>query len=306
MQKMKTTRISLILILLFAAGNIHDAAAQSWLEQLGKRAEEAAKRKVEEKVDKAVDKAFDKAEEMARKKKEGDDSSVVAPPDPGTPALSPAEWNGEAPYHALKKGSRLVYTFYDGKGKLQGYNRQEVVEYSGTKNSVNALVHGEHVDRKGKVQSSGTVSLRYSNGNFHADLLDMLPPQGLENIDMEAGMSGREMLLPEKLTPGMSLPEAQAVFKLKMKSGQEAVELPPMTFRVFNRRAVQAESVETPAGTFVCFRIVQTVEAEYPIIGKQLATSIIWIGKGLGTIKSENYDAKGKLTGRMLLTEFER
>lgn len=311
---MKTNGLTFILMLFCALGNIPDAGAQSWLEQLGKRAENAAKRKVERKVDekvnKALDGAFDKAEVQTRKKeqvgKKGDDApSIAAPPDPETPALDPARWNETAPYSSFKKGSRLVYTFYNGKGKEQGYNRQEIVEYSSTKNSVTAVVAGEHVDQKGNVQTSGTVSLRYWNGNFQADLLDMLSPQGLENIDMEAEMSGREMTIPSQLTPGQVLPDAQAVIKIKMKPGQEALELPPLTFRVFDRRAIQAESLKTPAGEFVCFRIVQTLEADYPIIGKQFSTSITWIGKGIGTIKCEGYDAKGRLVSTMLLTKFE-
>ena len=38
---MKTIKRILFFILLFAAGNITDAASQNWLERLGKRAEES-------------------------------------------------------------------------------------------------------------------------------------------------------------------------------------------------------------------------------------------------------------------------
>ena len=58
-------------------------------------------------------------------------------------------------------------------------------------------------------------------------------------------------------------------------------------------------------GTFSCFKITQTVEADYPLIGKQHFTSITWIGKGMGVIKTEAYDKKGKLQSRMLLTELK-
>ena len=91
-----------------------------------------------------------------------------------------------------------------------------------------------------------------------------------------------------------------------MKSGDAAFDMPPLTFHVFNRRALQAESVKTPIGKFICFKIIQTVEADYPLIGKQLSTSITWIGKGLGVIKTETYDKKGKLQSRMLLTKLEQ
>ena len=47
------------------------------------------------------------------------------------------------------------------------------------------------------------------------------------------------------------------------------------------------------------------MEADYPLIGKRLSTSVTWIGKGIGTVKAEGYDAKGKLVSRMLLTGLE-
>ncbi len=52
--------------------------------------------------------------------------------------------------------------------------------------------------------------------------------------------------------------------------------------------------VETPIGKFICFKIMQTVEADHPFIGKKASTSITWIGKGLGVIKTESYNKKRK------------
>lgn len=310
---MKATKLTLILILLFTAGNLSEASAQSWLNRLGKKTEDAAKRsverKVEEKVEKAVDKtvdnAFDKAEDKAKQKKGNANTKLVEPPASNTPALDPRDWDDGAPYHALKKGTQAVYTLYDGKGKVQGYNRQEIISITRTKGNVNAVVSGSQTNKKGKVESSATVALRYMNGNFHVDLLSIMMPKDMQGIDVDAKVSGRDMLIPGKLKPGQILPDATATFKMKVKSSEGAFDMPPLTFRVFNRRAIQAESVETPMGKFVCFKIIQTIEADYPIIGTQRGTTITWIGKGLGVIKTEHYNAKGKLASRMLLTELK-
>lgn len=230
---------------------------------------------------------------------------IITPSAAGTSAQAPSDWDDGAPYHALKKGTKIVYTYYDGKGHVTGYSNQEILKITHAQNSVEAVVSGTQTDRKGKIQSSGTVSLRYKNGNFHVDLLDIMQPQQMQAIDTEVEASGRDMIIPGKLSPGQALPDAQTTFKMKVKTGGTAFDLPSLTFRVFNRRAVQAESVETPMGTFSCFKITQTVEADYPLIGKQLFTSITWIGKGIGVIKTETYDKKGKLQSRMLLTELK-
>ena len=281
------------------------------MKRLGEKAEEAAKRKVEkkveEKVDEAVERAFDKTEESIRKerKESGSRTPVVEPPDPGEPAENSSDWDNNEPYYALKQGTRIEYTVYNGSGKVQGYNKQEVLKITRSGNSVEAVVSGMQTDSKGKVQNTATVSLRYKNGNFHVNLLEMMPLQGLENAEIDANMSGNDMIIPSKLSPGQILPDAEATFKMRISDGSDAADLPPLVFHIYNRRAVRAESVETPMGKFVCFKIIQTVEADYPLIGTQQATGITWIGKGIGVVKSETYDAKGKLTNRMLLTGLE-
>lgn len=313
---MKATKLFLILIFLFMGGNIADVNAQSWLERLGKRAEEAAKRKVErkvehkveEKVDDAVNNVFDKAEESAKqkpKKKSTSNTSIVEPPDTGTPVDDTSDWDNNEPYYALKKGTVITYTMYDGKGKIQGYNQSEILDITRTRNSVNAVVSGRITDVKGKVQNGGIVSISAQNGNFHVNMLNIISPKGLEGVDFDAKMTGNDMMIPIKLAPGQSLPDAYASFKMKMKAGTDVLEMPSLEFRVFNRRAVRAESVDTPLGKFICFKIIQTVAVDYPLIGTRQGTSITWIGKGLGVIKSEFYDAKGKLASRMLLTGLE-
>ncbi len=281
------------------------------MKRLGEKAEEAAKRKVEkkveEKVDEAVERAFDKTEESIRKerKESGSRTPVVEPPDTGEPAENSSDWDNNEPYYALKQGTRIEYTVYNGSGKVQGYNKQEVLKITRSGNSVEAVVSGMQTDSKGKVQNTATVSLRYKNGNFHVNLLEMMPLQGLENAEIDANMSGNDMIIPSKLSPGQILPDAEATFKMRISDGSDAADLPPLVFHIYNRRAVRAESVETPMGKFVCFKIIQTVEADYPLIGTQQATGITWIGKGIGVVKSETYDAKGKLTNRMLLTGLE-
>lgn len=288
---------------------------------MGKRAENAAKRKVErkveEKVDKAVDKAFDKTEENISKQRKtrktvNENMEVIEEeisdddfPEQTTLMQGSGDWDTGEPYHALKKGAKIQYTVYNGKGKVEGYQNQTVLEFTRKGRNVNAVIAGTFTDRKGKVQNGATVSLRFSNGNFYVDLLNILPPKGLENMDLETKVSGNEMMIPEKLKPGQNLPDAQATFRMKMKSDGNSMDLAPITYRVYNRKAVGAESVETPMGKFICFKIVQSVEVDLPLIGKQVFHGATWIGKGMGSVKSEGYDKNGKLANRILLTGLE-
>jgi hypothetical protein len=77
-----------------------------------------------------------------------------------------------------------------------------------------------------------------------------------------------------------------------------------MYVNLSNRKCAAIESVTTPAGTFECYKITQDVEAK--AIVKVLATDITWLAEGVGVVKSESYDKKGKLMGSSQLTKFEK
>lgn len=313
---MKTAKITFILISLFVMGNITDANAQKWLESLGKRAENAAKRrverKVEDKVDKAIDDTFDKTEESIKKKNEkknaadnNNGNAAINTPEQKALRQSASTWDDGEPYYMLKKGTKIQYTDYDKKGKVQGYNNQTIIEFSRKGRSVTATVSGTQTDAKGESLGSATVRLRANNGNFYVDVLSILPPKDMEKLDMDVKLTGNDMIIPEKLAPGLILPDAQATFNMKLKAGGESVDMPPIVYRIINRKAEGVEAVETPMGKYICFKITHDVEVDLPIIGKQRFSGATWIGKGMGAVKSEVYDKKGKLTNRTLLTKLE-
>ena len=74
-------------------------------------------------------------------------------------------------------------------------------------------------------------------------------------LEIEANISGNDMIIPARLTPGQILPDAEATFKMRISDGSDAADLPPVVFNIFNRRAVRAENVDTPVGKFVSLRL---------------------------------------------------
>lgn len=98
------------------------------------------------------------------RKESGSRAPVVEPPDTGEPAENSSDWDNNEPYYALKKF--IEYTVYNGNGKIQGYNKQEVIEITRSGNSVEAVVSGMQTDSKGKVQNTATVSIVLQKRQF--------------------------------------------------------------------------------------------------------------------------------------------
>lgn len=63
------------------------------------------------------------------------------------------------------------------------------------------------------------------------------------------------------------------------------------------------EQVTTPAGEFDCLVISQRVSTK--VIVKVEAGSMEWYAKGIGMVRSESYNKKGKLVGYDVLTELK-
>jgi hypothetical protein len=75
---------------------------------------------------------------------------------------------------------------------------------------------------------------------------------------------------------------------------------------MFDGKCEAIEDVTVPAGTFKCHKITQTV-ATTGYIGRKevISKTVSWYAPGIGTVKTETYDAKDKLQGSTELVELQ-
>ncbi|MFD2312589.1 hypothetical protein ACFSKX_19395, partial [Microbulbifer halophilus] len=104
---------------------------------------------------------------------------------------------------------------------------------------------------------------------------------------------------PNNLKVGQTLKDAN----LKMTLNMSGIKM-NMTMDMLNRTVDAKESVTTTAGTFDCF--VLSYDTEMKMGMKMNFKNKEWIAKGVGVVKSENYNKKGKLMGYSELTSFTK
>ncbi len=132
------------------------------------------------------------------------------------------------------------------------------------------------------------------------DFSSLAAPGSMEQYkDMEVEMKGTDLILPNNLSVGQTLPDSEMLVTVRI-----APINMKMNTNVFNRKVEGRESLTTPAGTFDCYVISFDSEAKMGFnvssSGKQ------WIAQGVGMAKQESYNKKGKLTGISLLTAFNK
>ncbi|MDR2927717.1 MAG: hypothetical protein LBV41_05910 [Cytophagaceae bacterium] len=301
---MKTVKLVIAVALILMCSNVQ---AQFGIDRAIRRGiQRGVEKEAEKQAEKAVEKAFEDAEKERQKAEEEADRGVNAldsayqanktaaaqVPDVEIPQVSNTPYTpseDEWAFYAMKKGNVQVFAAKDGKGKVTGQTRNTIKQVVGSKNAFAIECQSEMLDRKGKPITDGSsqpfvVNYRIvvNDGMMYLDLKSMFGAmQGLESVQA----SGTAMKIPSSLAIGQTLEDANAKVKIGFFN---------CTAVITEGKVLSEESLTTPAGTFKCFKISQKVNSSALGI-KTEGTTVTWYAKGVGAVKTETIDKKGKV-----------
>lgn len=204
-------------------------------------------------------------------------------------------------YYPIEEGVRLEYTMYNKKEKIEGTQWQEFREVVETADGLETKVFMGLLDEKGKETFSTSYGMSCNGNAIRIDFESLLSgPMLDQQEDMEAEITGTDIELPNRLEVGMELPDANVEMKLSMGPMKMTMEV-----NTTDRKVEKIESVQTPAGTFECYVISSNTQSKM-MLTKNNFPSRIWLAKDVGMVQSENYNSKGKLMSRMVLSKISK
>lgn len=207
----------------------------------------------------------------------------------------------ENSYYSFQKGSKIEMTHYDKKGKPSGISKQQILDLTEITGGIKATIEATSTDEKGKNEQQMTFDMECRDNSVFVDMRSMMNPASMAGMkDLEMEISGDALVMPNELTPGLTLPDGN----MEMKAMMNGMALMNMKFSITNRKVEGMETVTTPAGTFECIKMTQ--ETELKTIVKMKMSTTTWFAKGVGMVKTENFDKNGKLEGSSVLTKFEK
>jgi hypothetical protein len=204
------------------------------------------------------------------------------------------------PYMVDKQGAVREMTNYDKKDKVTGSSVQTVKEIKTEGNKTEWIINSVSRDAKGKQTSAGDLHMTCEAGVFKMDMKNFIDAETMKSFEgMEVTMDATDLDYPDALTPGMTLKDGS----ITVKASSQGMAIMNMVVKIYNRKVEAIEDVTTPAGTFSCFKMSQTIETKnvFTIVAK----STEWIAKKVGTVRSETYDKNGNLQGYMILTSMK-
>jgi hypothetical protein len=204
-------------------------------------------------------------------------------------------------YYPLVDGANFQYTNYDKKGREEGQINYTITDVESNGENVSATMQMEFVDKKGNSFLSD-YNMVCEGNVVKIDFKSLMNEQMLSQMgDVEMDISGTDVELPNNLSVGQELPDANMQVKMKMGG---AINM-NTNVETINRKVEKRESVDTPAGTFDCYVIYSETKTKM-MMTNQTFPSRIWLAEGVGMVKQESYNKNGKLMGSSLLTQFSK
>ncbi|EAY25942.1 TapB family protein [Microscilla marina] len=207
-------------------------------------------------------------------------------------------------YIASSKGATMELKNYSRKGKLQNIVRLNISDKTEANGKVMLNVDYAYYDKKDKdVKAKGKYKAVCENGVFKFEFGALTPVAGQQKgKNMKIEMESDYLDIPANPSVGQTLKNGTLTMKV------QAEGMPNMfntKIAMTDRKVVGLEKVTTPAGTFDCVKITYNSEMKMSFI-KTRSRTVEWFAKGVGLVRSEFYNKRGKMAGYTILTKLKK
>lgn len=185
------------------------------------------------------------------------------------------------PFCCVKQGAELKYQTTDAKGNETSTSVTKITDVSGfdgnytLTQTITVFVNGTQMFQPMSVTTTitdGNASMALGGG-MAVDITSDVP------------------FIPSNLSVGQELSTGTMIINMNgIKTTQE----------ISSHKVVGQEEINTPAGTFDCFVVEQEYVATVAFM-KVKGSQKIWYARGVGNVKTETYDKKGKISSRQIL-----
>ena len=201
-------------------------------------------------------------------------------------------------YFPMKKGVSFEITNYNAKGKEGSKALHTITNYEESGGNMTVDVTTEVLAEKQEEPMIFEYQAACENGKFRMNRFGGMSTEqmgGMGTVDID----GDYLEIPENPSTGQMLPDSKIIMTVK----SESVPLMTFTYDITNRKVEGYEEVETPAGKYKALKISYDVSTKMIMtIQSKMAE---WFVEGVGVVKSEQYNNKGKLKSYSLLTALE-
>ena len=199
-------------------------------------------------------------------------------------------------FYPFEEGVTFQITSYGKNKKVAAITDFRITDVTDNSATFNSALR----DKDGEVLNEASFNIICENDGVTIDMQSLLNPQLFDNFrDFETDISGTKIVLPNNLHIGQELQDATMIMLINMSGINMRMEV-TMT----DRSVLDIETITTRAGTFECYVIGYTNTVNMGV--NRTTSSKQWISRGVGMVKQEDYNRRGKVTSSSVLTDFYR
>ena len=202
-------------------------------------------------------------------------------------------------FFAISKGTILGYDNLNKRGKVTSKSRTSCYDVS--KDSAGVITYSlktEIRDAKDVQLSSREYKMDCNAGKFTIDTESYADPNAIEGFqELAIDVNNQGVAYPEDLSVGMPLPDAIITMRASAKGKSKNT----FVIIVTDRKVASYVPVTVPFGTFDCYKI--TYDLEMKSSTSNYFEVIEYLSQGVGKVKTETFNYRGKLTSSSILTE---
>ena len=203
-------------------------------------------------------------------------------------------------YFSDKVGATREMKFYDQRDRLTSITRHEILDKTESGNSVSVKVRATSYDKDDEEIHSGELELICEDGVFIFDLKGYLDPSTLASYEeMGVEITADNLPYPANLSAGDVLPDGNLT--MVVKSGSTTIIT--INLSIFNRKVEGVEDITTDAGTFSSYKVSYDISTKAGFLTSS-SSAVEWMAEGVGLVRSETYNRRGRLTGYSVLTGY--
>ena len=202
-------------------------------------------------------------------------------------------------FYPFEEGINFQVTNYTNKGKVVAVTDHTVKSVT-TSGGTAATIKSIMKDKKGETITDGDYQINCSGDEVSIDVKSLMSPNLFDQFEgMETDITGTNVVIPSNLSVGQTLPDAS----MKMDIDMGGINMSMSVFMT-DRTVDSMETITTPAGAFECYVISYTSNIKMGM--NRTGKAKQWLAKGVGMVKQEDYNNRGKVTSSSLLTAFSR
>lgn len=201
-------------------------------------------------------------------------------------------------FFPIKKGTVLTYVHKNASGKPESYHSMKIEDIQGNESDFTVSYLFTVMDKDKKpVGEPMPCKVGIQGDVVTFDLHQMMG--NMQQMPVQMEITGVPMQLSANMKEGDAIKDADVTMSADM-----GIAKMKTTVQMTGGKCVAIEDLAVPAGTFRCHKISQDVSTK--VLGRSVSMkSVSWYAVGVGTIRSETFNEKGKITETTELLNME-